>query len=86
MLFEHVVRRLINLEELEYSLATDEEPYEFGDCAPNLATAATVQYDAANEPARQLGFADVAPEPFTARQQRQSRMDGGEETDGTLRD
>ena len=28
MLFEQVARRLVNLEELEYSLATDEEPYE----------------------------------------------------------
>ena len=51
-----------------------------------LSTAQTVQYEAANEVARQLGLADVAPEPFTARQQRQSRMDGGEEEDGTLRD
>ena len=51
-----------------------------------LSTAVTVQYEAANEPARQLGLPDVAPEPFTARQQRQSRMDGGEEEDGTLRE
>ncbi len=28
MLFEQVARRLINVEELEYALATDEEPYE----------------------------------------------------------
>ncbi len=28
-----------------------------------LSTAETVQYEAANEPARQLGRADVAPEP-----------------------
>ena len=47
--------------------------------------AATVQYDAAREPARQLGV-DVRPEPFTARQQRQSRMGGGEEDDGTERE
>jgi hypothetical protein len=46
-----------------------------------LATAATVQYDAARESARQLGV-DLRPEPFTARQQRQSRMDGGEEEEG----
>ena len=39
-----------------------------------------------NEPARQLGLADVRPQPFTARQQRQSRMDGGEEEDGSQRD
>ena len=51
-----------------------------------LSTAATVQYEAANEVARQLGLADVAPEPFTARQQRQSRTDGGGEEDGTQRD
>ena len=36
--------------------------------------------------ARQLGLADVAQEPFTARQQRQSRMDGGEGEDGSQRD
>ena len=46
-----------------------------------LSTAETVQYEAANEPARQLGLPDVAPEPFTARQQHQSRMYGGEEED-----
>ena len=51
-----------------------------------LSTAATVQYEAANEVARQLGLADVAPEPFTVRQQRQSRMDGGEGEDGSQRD
>ena len=47
-----------------------------------LSTAQTVQYEAANEVARQLGLADVAPEPFTARQQRQSCIDGGVEEDG----
>ena len=47
--------------------------------------AVTVQYDAAREPARQLGV-DLRPEPFTSRQQRQSRMDGGEEEDGTRRE
>ena len=41
---------------------------------------------AANEPARQLGLADVRQEPFTGRQQRQSRMDGGEEEDGSPRE
>ena len=50
-----------------------------------LATAVTVQYDAAREPARQLGV-ELRPEPFTARQQRQSRMDGGEEDGDTQRD
>ena len=50
-----------------------------------LDTAVTVQYDAAREPARQLGV-DLRPEPFTSRQQRQSRMEGGEEEDGTLRE
>ena len=44
--------------------------------------AETAQYDAAREPSLQLGV-DIRPEPFTARQQRQSRMDGGEEEDGT---
>ena len=33
-----------------------------------------------------MGLAHVAPEPFTARHQRQSRMDGGEEEDGSRRD
>ena len=47
-----------------------------------LSTAQSVQYEAANEVARQLGLADVAPEPFTARQQRQSCIDGGVEEDG----
>ena len=50
-----------------------------------LSTAATVQYEAANEVARQLGLAEVAVEPFTGRQQRQSRMDGGVEEDGSSR-
>ena len=54
--------------------------------SPLLSTAVTTQYEAANEPARQLELPDVAPEPFTARQQRQSRRYGGEEEDGTLRD
>ena len=47
--------------------------------------AATVQYDAAREPARQMDVV-LRPEPFTAKQQRQSRLDGGEEDDGTLRE
>ena len=47
--------------------------------------AVTVQYDAAREPARQLGV-ELRPEPFNERQQRQSRMDGGEEEDGTERE
>jgi len=51
-----------------------------------LSTAATVQYEAANEPARQMGVGIIAPEPFTERQQRQSRMDGAEDRDGTVRE
>ena len=50
-----------------------------------LGTATTVQYDAAREPGRQLGI-EVRPEPFTSRQQRQSRMDGGVDEDGTERE
>ena len=50
-----------------------------------LGMATTVQYDAAREPARQLGV-ELRPEPFNERQQRQSRMDGGEEEDGTERE
>ena len=49
-------------------------------------TAASVQYESANEPGRQLGVPNMPPEPFTQRQQRQSRMDGGEDDDGTLRE
>ena len=33
-----------------------------------------------------MGVNNLPPEPFTAKQQRQTRMDGGEEEDGTLRD
>ena len=50
-----------------------------------IDTAVTVQYDAAREPGRQLGV-ELPPAPFTSRQQRQSRMEGGEEEDGTNRD
>ena len=49
-----------------------------------LRTAATVQYEAAREPPKQLGADDVPAEPFIAKQQRQSRMDGGEDEDGSL--
>ena len=50
-----------------------------------LSTAGSVQYESAREAGRQLGV-DLRSEPFTARQQRQSRMDGGEDEDGTLRE
>ena len=50
-----------------------------------LCTAATVQYESAREPGLQLGVS-VMPEPFTALQQKQSRMDGGIEDDGSRRD
>ena len=40
-----------------------------------LGAAATVQYESAQEPGLQLGVS-VAPEPFTALQQRQVRMEG----------
>ena len=50
-----------------------------------LGAAATVQYESAREPGLQLGVS-VALEPFTALQQRQSRMDGGCEDDGSRRD
>ena len=45
----------------------------------------TVQYDPAREAGRQLGI-EVRKEPFTEKQKRQSRMDGGEEEDETKRD
>ena len=44
-----------------------------------LSTAGSVQYESARESGRQLGV-DLRPEPFTSRQQRQSRMDGGGQT------
>ena len=51
-----------------------------------LGTAVTTQYEAANESAKQLGVVDIPPEPFTTKQQRQSRMDGGEDEDGSVRE
>ena len=53
-----------------------------------LAAAAPVQYEAVNELGRHLGVSDMPPEPFTEKQRRQSRMDGGAETDddNNLRD
>ena len=50
-----------------------------------LSAATTVQYDSARETGRQMDV-DVRKEPFTQRQQRQSRMDGGLEDDGTRRE
>ena len=51
-----------------------------------LEAAASVQYESVNETGRQLGVAGMPPEPFTSKQQRQSRMDGGEDEDGSLRE
>ena len=51
-----------------------------------LAMAETVQYESAREPARQMNVHDLPPEPFTLKQQRQTRMDGGEDEDGSLRE
>jgi len=52
-----------------------------------LRAAASVQYESANEPAIQMGVSDLPPEPFTEKQQRQSKMDGALEDDGiTKRD
>ena len=45
-----------------------------------------MQYESVNEPGRQLGVPDMPPEPFTEKQRRQSRMDGGEDEDGSLRE
>ena len=56
---------------------------KFREALCNMAS--TVQYDAAGEPARQMGEV-LRPELFTAKQQRQSRLDGGEEEDGAQRD
>jgi hypothetical protein len=46
-----------------------------------LRAAETLQYDSAVVPAKQLGV-PVRPEPFSRKQQAQSRLDGGEEIDG----
>ena len=48
-----------------------------------LATACSVPYESANEPAMQMGIDNLPDEPFTEKQQRQSKMDGGREDDGT---
>ena len=50
-----------------------------------IRAASTIQYDSAVAPAKQLDI-DVPAEPFTAKQQRQSRMDGGTEIDGSTRE
>ena len=49
-----------------------------------LRCAATIMYDSATLPAEQLGE-EVLPEPFSKKQQVQSRLDGGEEIDGSCR-
>ena len=51
-----------------------------------LAIAETVQYESARESGRQMNVRDLPPEPFTLKQQRQTRMDGGEDEDGSLRE
>ena len=52
-----------------------------------MRAAVSVQYESANEPAIQMGVSDLPPEPFTEKQQRQSKMDGALEDDGiTKRD
>ena len=50
-----------------------------------LQTASSLQYDSAILTARQLNVV-VDPEPFSRKQQQQSRLDGGIEPDGSVRD
>ena len=50
-----------------------------------ILCASTVQYEAATLPATQMNQ-EVPPEKFTERQQDLSRLDGGQEMDGTTRD
>ena len=50
-----------------------------------ISAASTLQYDSAVLLARQVSV-DVPPEPFTERQQRQSRFDGGVQEDGHARE
>ena len=49
-----------------------------------VASASTRQYESATLPAKQLGNV-LAPAPFSDKQQRQSRYDGGVEEDGVTR-
>ena len=51
-----------------------------------LSMAITVRYEAASESGTQMGVQSLPPQPFTAKQQRQSRMDGGEDEDGSIRE
>ena len=51
-----------------------------------ISVAETVQYESARESAKQMNVHDLPPEPFTTKQQRQTRMDGGEDEDGSLRE
>ena len=52
-----------------------------------MLAAVSVRYESANEPADQMGVSDLPPEPFTEKQQRQSKMDGSLEDDNiTKRD
>ena len=51
-----------------------------------LSMGATVQYETTAESGMQMGVQDLPPEPFTAKQQRQSRMDGGQDEDGSCRE
>ena len=46
-----------------------------------IETASSLQYESATLPARQLGQ-DVPPEPFSQKQQKQSKLDGEYELDG----
>ena len=49
-----------------------------------IRCAETLQYEASTLPAKQMGQT-VLPEKFTAKQQKQSRLDGGVELDGSQR-
>ena len=51
-----------------------------------LSMAETIQYESARESGKQMDVHDIPPEPFTMKQQRQTRMDGGEDEDGSLRE
>ena len=64
----------------------DETLREILQCAREelLRCAATIMYDSAALPGEQLGE-EVLPEPFSRKQRVQSRLDGGEEIDGSSR-
>eukprot|EP00438_Fugacium_kawagutii_P025227 Skav230240 [mRNA] locus=scaffold1818:78429:87690:+ [translate_table: standard] len=90
--FAHGHKKVISLP--SYSAATLKKLFQQGSTELKQAletmrtqvldAVSTVQYDTATLPAQQLGIT-VPLEPFTRQQQRQSRLDGGQEESGERR-